>query len=241
MFHQETKTIKKRNFREMQKKIKVSFWNVRFFQHSSYPSNSCVFYVGLVSRKVGHDCSFKFLLHLLRAIFATAARKQYKYGKTILIEIHFFQKMFNILLLCLLSVRAILAEVPTGCATIKFVKTATYPTPEFKILNFRMLTGKDEKQEWLIEKRGEDFKMKHKQYGEYMYAHKESDGTERFVRTFNSGIVDLDRWKIEMKKGTFFVVRNVKFSECLSISGNNVVVSKKIESCDDDLWEILPC
>ncbi|KAL9703472.1 hypothetical protein quinque_006990 [Culex quinquefasciatus] len=123
--------------------------------------------------------------------------------------------MINILLLCLLSVQAILAEVPTGC--------------------------KDEKQQWLIEKCNENFTIKHKQYGEYMYAHSESDGSERFVRILNSGSVDSDRWKIESKKGTLYSVRNVKFVECLSMAGNNVVVAKKLESCDDDLWEIQPC
>ncbi|XP_039439230.1 uncharacterized protein LOC120420299 [Culex pipiens pallens] len=148
--------------------------------------------------------------------------------------------MINILLLGLALVPAVLAEVPTGCVTLKFVNNAKHINMwDNTVLHYRKLNGGDEKEQWVIEKNGDDYKIRPRIYTEYLYAEDKTDDPGRAVKTLKEGTTDANIWKVEQKMA-LYMISNVKYQECLVITGTDHVVTKKMDSCGDDLWEIQP-
>nr|7KC8_A Chain A, 16.4 kDa salivary peptide [Culex quinquefasciatus]7KC8_B Chain B, 16.4 kDa salivary peptide [Culex quinquefasciatus]7KC8_C Chain C, 16.4 kDa salivary peptide [Culex quinquefasciatus]7KC8_D Chain D, 16.4 kDa salivary peptide [Culex quinquefasciatus] len=131
-------------------------------------------------------------------------------------------------------------DVPTGCVTLKFVNNAKHINMWDKtVLHYRKLYGGDEKEEWVIEKSGNDYKIRPRIYTEYLYAESKTDDPGRAVKTLKEGTTDANVWKVEQKMALYWI-SNVKYQECLVISGSDHVVTKKMDSCGDDLWEIQP-
>uniref|UniRef100_A0A1Q3FAT8 Putative 15.4 kDa salivary peptide n=1 Tax=Culex tarsalis TaxID=7177 RepID=A0A1Q3FAT8_CULTA len=148
--------------------------------------------------------------------------------------------------LSLLLIPAALAEVPTGCATLKSVKSGKFLAADTKTQGekLKFIIGKEnDPEKWEIAKSGENFTILNKKSGENMMAFGAAFDSVRSVFTVKpETTVHTKEWKID-QQGDFYSISNVKHPGCLYIGEYDNAYSKDDGKCSEEQykWEIKSC
>nr|AAR18412.1 15.4 kDa salivary peptide [Culex quinquefasciatus] len=148
--------------------------------------------------------------------------------------------------LSLVIIPSILADVPTGCATIKSVESGKYLAADTKTQGekLKFIVGKNDGQEqWEIGKGDEGYTVMHKKSGEFMMAFgADFDSLRSMFSVKPETTVHTKNWKIE-PVGEHYSISNVKHPGCLHIGEYDNAYTKDKGNCSEDqyMWEIKSC
>uniref|UniRef100_A0A1Q3FU70 Putative wrp salivary protein n=1 Tax=Culex tarsalis TaxID=7177 RepID=A0A1Q3FU70_CULTA len=142
-----------------------------------------------------------------------------------------------LLLLVFLVDPAVLADIPTGCVSIKSPLINRYLTKSTKYDKKRRHISwgytDHEYDKWMITPDGPNYRIKHAELQEELYESEIAyNGNYVFTWIPKDNLSgDHERWKITMTKDGYFLIKNVQFNHCLYMIGTTGWLSA-YDGCD---------